>query len=57
MPGKLNTGKMKHVLRFAPPLIVTAREIDRLLDVLSGVLTKRLAAQSEALTRNYGDQR
>ena len=34
------------VLRFVPPLIVTAREIDRLLDVLSGVLTKRLAAQS-----------
>ncbi len=46
MLGKLNTGKMKHVLRFAPPLIVTTRKIDRLLDVLSGVLTKRLAAQS-----------
>ncbi len=36
----------ENVLRFVPPLIVTAREIDRLLDVLSGVLTKRLAAQS-----------
>ncbi len=33
------------VLRFVPPLIVTAREIDRLLEVLSGVLTKRPAAQ------------
>jgi acetylornithine aminotransferase len=33
---------MENVLRFVPPLIVTNGEIDRLLDVLSGVLTKRL---------------
>ncbi len=33
---------MENVLRFMPPLIVTTREIDRLLDVLSDVLRKRL---------------
>ena len=31
-----------NVLRFVPPLIVTNGEIDRLLDVLAGVLKKRL---------------
>ena len=34
-----------NVLRFVPPLIVTTREIDRLLDVLSGALTKQLATR------------
>ena len=33
---------MDHVLRFIPPLIVTQKEIDRLLQVLSDVLIKRL---------------
>ena len=33
---------MGNVLRFVPPLIVTDGEIDRLLDVLAGVLQKRL---------------
>ena len=33
---------MGNVLRFVPPLIVTNGEIDRLLDVLAGVLQKRL---------------
>ena len=37
----------ENVLRFVPPLIVTAHEIDRLLDVLSGVLTKQLAARRQ----------
>ena len=37
----------ENVLRFMPPLIVTTREIDRLLDVLSGVLTKQLAARRQ----------
>ena len=35
---------MGNVLRFVPPLIVTNEEIDRLLDVLSGVFQKRLDA-------------
>jgi 4-aminobutyrate aminotransferase-like enzyme len=30
------------VLRFVPPLIITQAEIDRLLDVLSQVLSKRV---------------
>ncbi len=38
----------ENVLRFMPPLIVTTREIDRLLDVLSGALTKQLAARLHA---------
>lgn len=33
---------MKNVLRFMPPLIVSKSEIDRLLDVLFSVLTKRI---------------
>lgn len=33
----------ENVLRFVPPLIVTTREIDRLLNVLSDTLTKRLS--------------
>ena len=33
---------MEKVLRFVPPLIVTTGEIDRLLEVLSGALKKRL---------------
>jgi acetylornithine aminotransferase len=32
---------MERVLRFIPPLIITQREIDRLLDALSQVLNKR----------------
>ncbi len=35
------------VLRFTPPLIVTTGEIDRLLDVLSGVLKKQQAAHRQ----------
>ncbi len=33
---------MDRVLRFIPPLIITQKEIDQLLRVLSGVLSKRL---------------
>jgi acetylornithine aminotransferase len=40
--GLLINCTMDRVLRFVPPLIITQREIDRLLDVLSQVLTKRL---------------
>jgi len=29
------------VLRFVPPLVITQREIDRLLDTLSNMLSKR----------------
>jgi acetylornithine aminotransferase len=39
--GLLINCTMDRVLRFVPPLIITQREIDRLLDTLSQVLTKR----------------
>jgi acetylornithine/N-succinyldiaminopimelate aminotransferase len=40
--GLLINCTMERVLRFLPPLIITQREIDRLLDTLSQVLTKRV---------------
>jgi acetylornithine/N-succinyldiaminopimelate aminotransferase len=40
--GLLINCTMERVLRFLPPLIITQREIDRLLDTLSQVLTKRI---------------
>jgi acetylornithine/N-succinyldiaminopimelate aminotransferase len=40
--GLLINCTMDRVLRFVPPLIITQRDIDRLLDVLADVLTKRL---------------
>jgi len=40
--GLLINCTMERVLRFVPPLIITQREIDRLLDTLSQVLSKRV---------------
>lgn len=40
--GLLINCTMDRVLRFVPPLIITQREIDRLLDTLADVLSKRL---------------
>jgi acetylornithine aminotransferase len=40
--GLLINCTMDRVLRFVPPLIITQFEIDRLLDVLADMLTKRL---------------
>lgn len=40
--GLLINCTMDRVLRFVPPLIITQREIDRLLDTLADVLGKRL---------------
>ena len=40
--GLLINCTMDRVLRFVPPLIITQAEIDRLLDVLSQVLSKRV---------------
>jgi acetylornithine aminotransferase len=40
--GVLINCTVDRVLRFVPPLIVTQREIDRLLDTLSNVLSKRV---------------
>jgi acetylornithine aminotransferase len=40
--GLLINCTMDRVLRFVPPLIITRREIDRLLDVLADVLGKRV---------------
>ncbi|MBI4401182.1 MAG: acetylornithine transaminase [Nitrospirae bacterium] len=40
--GLLINCTMDRVLRFVPPLIITQREIDRLLDTLSQVLGKRV---------------
>ena len=40
--GLLINCTMDRVLRFVPPLVVVQREIDRLLDTLSQVLTKRI---------------
>jgi len=40
--GVLINCTVDRVLRFIPPLIVTQREIDRLLDTLSHVLSKRI---------------
>ena len=39
--GLLVNATGEHVLRFVPPLIITQREIDRLLDVLSQVFNKQ----------------
>jgi acetylornithine/N-succinyldiaminopimelate aminotransferase len=39
-----NTGE--HVLRFVPPLIITQREIDRLIEVLSQVFSKHAGAEA-----------
>jgi acetylornithine aminotransferase len=39
--GLLVNCTMDRVLRFVPPLVVTQREIDRLLDTLSQILAKR----------------
>ena len=41
-----NTGE--HVLRFAPPLIITQGEIDRLIEVLSQVFSKHAEAGTHA---------
>jgi acetylornithine/N-succinyldiaminopimelate aminotransferase len=41
-----NTGE--HVLRFVPPLIITQREIDRLIEVLSQVFSKHPEAGTHA---------
>lgn len=40
--GLLINCTMNRVLRFVPPLVITQREIDRLLDVLADVLSKRV---------------
>jgi len=40
--GLLINCTMDRVLRFLPPLIVTQRDIDRFLDILSQVLSKRI---------------
>jgi acetylornithine aminotransferase len=40
--GLLINCTVERVLRFVPPLIISQREIDRLLDVLSQVLAKRV---------------
>jgi acetylornithine/N-succinyldiaminopimelate aminotransferase len=40
--GLLINCTMDRVLRFVPPLIITQREIDRLVDVLADVLGKRV---------------
>jgi acetylornithine aminotransferase len=40
--GLLINCTMDRVLRFIPPLIITQREIDRFLDILSQVLSKRI---------------
>jgi acetylornithine aminotransferase len=40
--GLLINCTMERVLRFLPPLIITQRDIDRLLDTLSQVLSKRV---------------
>ncbi|WP_447978688.1 acetylornithine transaminase [Candidatus Nitrospira bockiana] len=40
--GLLINCTMNRVLRFVPPLIISQREIDRLLDVLADVLSKRV---------------
>lgn len=42
--GILINATGEHVLRFVPPLIITQREIDRLLDVLSQVFNKQALA-------------
>jgi acetylornithine/N-succinyldiaminopimelate aminotransferase len=39
--GMLINCTMDTVLRFMPPLIITEEEIDRLIDVLDGIFTKR----------------
>ena len=38
--GILINATGEHVLRFVPPLIITQREIDRLVDVLSQIFNK-----------------
>ena len=42
--GLLINCTMEKVLRFVPPLIVTEAEVDRFLDTLTAVLSKRLSS-------------
>ena len=39
--GLLINCTMDRILRFVPPLVITQRDIDRLIDVLADVLSKR----------------
>jgi acetylornithine aminotransferase len=41
--GLLVNAAGDHVLRFIPPLIITQREIDRLLEVLSQIFDRHAA--------------
>lgn len=45
--GVLVNATSERVLRFVPPLIITQREIDKLLDTLSAIFNHRLLAEKE----------
>jgi acetylornithine aminotransferase len=46
--GILVNATSERVLRFVPPLVITQREIDRLLEILSAIFTQRATAEKEA---------
>lgn len=46
--GVLVNATSERVLRFVPPLIITQREIDRVLEVLSAIFNQRAVAEKDA---------
>jgi len=49
-------GRNGSVVRFLPPLIITARQIDRVFDIFSASLRAALHAQGEAIFRTNRSQ-
>ncbi|HEY6973899.1 MAG TPA: acetylornithine transaminase [Nitrospiraceae bacterium] len=46
--GLLINNTSEHVVRFVPPLIITQREIDRLIEVLSQIFSKHAGTEARA---------
>jgi acetylornithine/N-succinyldiaminopimelate aminotransferase len=46
--GVLVNATSEHVLRFVPPLIITQREIDKLLETLTAIFNHRLVSEKES---------
>jgi len=45
--GVLVNATSERVLRFVPPLIITQREIDRVLEILSAIFNQRAIAEKD----------
>ena len=46
--GVLVNATSERVLRFVPPLIITQREIDKLIEILSAIFNQRAVAEKDA---------